>query len=74
MQSNTYEAYDPRQQEADRAEINQLARMMPDPQEDELFDDGRLSPTTSTICLLAGACVPCCSMPMQFCMAGHLHQ
>lgn len=46
MQSSTFEAYDPRQQEADRAEINQLARMMPDPQEDELFDDGVLSPSS----------------------------
>lgn len=46
MQSGTFEAYDPRQQEADRAEINQLARMMPDPQEDELFDDGVLSTTS----------------------------
>ena len=45
VQSSTSEAYDPRQQQVDRAEVNQLARMMPDPEEDELFDDGMLSPT-----------------------------
>ena len=45
MQSSTSEPYDPQQQEVDRAEVNQLARMMPDPEEDELFDDGMLSPT-----------------------------
>lgn len=45
MQPSTSEAYDSQQQEVDRAEVDQLARMMPDPEEDELFDDGMLSPT-----------------------------
>ncbi|KAL3151095.1 hypothetical protein ABBQ38_012964 [Trebouxia sp. C0009 RCD-2024] len=39
-QSTSSDDYDPRRQEADRSELNQLARMMPDPEEDELFDDG----------------------------------
>ena len=45
VQSTTSEAYDPRRMAADRAEINQLARLMPDLEEDDLFDDGTLSPT-----------------------------
>ena len=31
---------EPQRRSSENAEINQLARMMPDPAEDELFDDG----------------------------------
>ena len=40
VQPVSVEAEDSQRQEVDRAELNQLARMMPDPAEDELFDDG----------------------------------
>ncbi len=33
---------EPRRRSVDNAELNQLARMMPDPAEDELFDNGTL--------------------------------
>ena len=36
-----------RRRSVDNAELNQLARMMPDPAEDELFDDGTLLVPTS---------------------------
>ena len=49
MQSSTSEDYELQQQEVDRAEVNQLARMMPDPEEDELFDDGMLHPRIISI-------------------------
>lgn len=34
------QADEPRRRSVDNAELNQLARMMPDPAEDELIDDG----------------------------------
>ncbi len=36
------ETDEPRRRSVDNAELNQLARMMPDPAEDELFDNGTL--------------------------------
>jgi len=33
---------EPRRRSVDNAELNEMARMMPDPAEDELFDNGTL--------------------------------
>lgn len=57
VQSTSSDGYDPRRQEIDRAELDQLARMMPDPEEDELFDDGNTFTHKTTASMVSTPCL-----------------
>ena len=57
LQFDSRSAEEARSASRDNSELNQLARMMPDPAEDELFDDSKSSllPNPHCIALLGTA-------------------